>query len=219
MQTTLLNTLRVLACLIFMACSITSGINVADKGVSTTLVILTMLLVFTLLSTTWWIVEGTTRHFLYPWSQEIWAYWKRRRNKKKPTILPPVFDSIEEYTRKTFYMILSPDEIDRMIRAMKFFAVDFHNELDPPVLERTLPRMTTLDFHHFGWNIGKRLNKTSPAIAHFLKTQFPVIFKNSTESTIKKKLKNDDGNYFIEIIELESPLTPVNLDKLINQAG
>lgn len=99
---------------------------------------------------------------------------------------------------------------------MKYFAIDFESKQRPAAVNRGIHLISTLDLHHFGWNIGKRLKKDNTGIAHFLKTQFPVVFKNSTEASIKKKLKSEDGRFMIDIVELDRHLTPVNLDKMIN---
>lgn len=99
---------------------------------------------------------------------------------------------------------------------MKFFAVDFESKQRPAAVNRAIHRISTLDLHHFGWNIGKRLKKDNTGIAHFLITQFPVVFKNSTESSMKKKLKSEDGRFMIDIVELDQKLSPVNFDKIIN---
>ena len=136
--------------------------------------------------------------------------------KQKPTVLPPIFREIEEYTRTTFQQVLTPEEIDNLVNSMKFFAIDYEPVQHPAAVNRAIHRISTLDLHHFGWNIGKRLKKDNTGIAHFLKTQFPVVFKNSTEASIKKKLKSEDGRFMIDIVELDKELLPVNLNKFIN---
>lgn len=99
---------------------------------------------------------------------------------------------------------------------MKFFAIDYEPDQQPAAVNRAIHRISTLDLHHFGWNIGKRLKKDNTGIAHFLKTQFPVVFKNSTEASMKKKLKSEDGRFMIDIVELDKELSPVNLNKIIH---
>ena len=42
---------RILACLVFMACAITSGINMSEKGTSTIVTVLSVILIFVLLLT------------------------------------------------------------------------------------------------------------------------------------------------------------------------
>lgn len=63
--------LRVLACLIFMACAITSGISMSEKGTSTIVTILSVILIFILLLTGGWITECSVRYLIYPWVRNI----------------------------------------------------------------------------------------------------------------------------------------------------
>lgn len=208
--------LRIFACLVFLACAITSGINMSEKGTSTIVTVLSVILIFVLLLTGGWITECSVRYLIYPWIKNISHKWNGRGSKPKPTVLPPIFREIEEYTRTTFHQVLTPEEIDNLVNSMKFFAIDYEPDQQPAAVNRVIHRISTLDLHHFGWNIGKRLKKDNTGIAHFLKTQFPVVFKNSTVASMKKKLKSDDGRYMIDIIELDKELSPVNLNKIIN---
>lgn len=208
--------LRIFACLVFLACAITSGINMSEKGTSTIVTLLSVILIFILLLTGGWITECSVRYLIYPWIKNISHKWKGRSMKQKPTVLPPIFKEIAEYTRTTFHQVLTPEEIDNLINSMKFFAIDYEPDQQPAALNRAIHRISTLDLHHFGWNIGKRLKKDNPGIAHFLKTQFPVVFKNSTEASMKKKLRSEDGRFMIDIVELDKELSPVNLNKIIN---
>ncbi len=214
----LIYSLRVFTCLIFMACAITSGISMSEKGTSTMVTILSVILIFILLLTGGWIAECSVRYLIYPWARNIISKWNTRGKnpQKRQTVLPPIFEEIEDYTRATFHLVLSPEEIDNLVSSMKFFAMDFESKERPAAVNRTIHRISTLDLHHFGWNIGKRLKKDNASIAHFLITQFPVVFKNSTEASMKKKLKSEDGRFLIDIVELDQKLAPVNLDKMIN---
>lgn len=178
--------------------------------------ILSVILIFILLLTGGWITECSVRYLIYPWMRNISRKWNTRGKKQKPTVLPPVFMEIEEYTRETFHLVLTPEEIDNLVISMKYFAIDFESKQRPAAVNRAIHRISTLDLHHFGWNIGKRLKKDNAGIAHFLITQFPVVFKNSTEASMKKKLKSEDGRFLIDIVELDQKLAPVNLDKMIN---
>lgn len=117
--------LRVLACLIFMACAITSGISMSEKGTSTIVTILSVILIFILLLTGGWITECSVRYLIYPWVRNISRKWDSRGKKQKPTVLPPVFKEIEEYTKETFHLVLTPEEIDNLVVSMKYFAIDF----------------------------------------------------------------------------------------------
>ena len=208
--------LRILACLVFMACAITSGINMSEKGTSTIVTGLSVILIFVLLLTGGWITECSVRYLIYPWVRNISHMWNGRSTKQKPTVLPPIFREIEEYTRTTFHLVLTPEEIDNLVNSMKLFAINYEPYQQSAAVNRAIHRISTLDLHHFGWNIGKRLKKDNTGIAHFLKTQFPVIFKNSTEASMKKKLKSEDGRFMIDIVELDKKLSPVNLNKIIN---
>lgn len=199
-----------------MACAITSGINMSEKGTSTIVTVLSVVLIFVLLLTGGWITECSVRYFIYPWIKNIRNKWNYRDKKQKPTVLPPIFKEIAEYTRTTFHQVLTPEEIDNLVNSMKYFAIDYEPDQHPAAVNRAIHRISTLDLHHFGWNIGKRLKKDNPGIAHFLKTQFPVVFKNSTEASMKKKLKSEDGRFMIDIVELDKKLSPVNLNKIIN---
>lgn len=198
-----------------MACAITSGISMSEKGTSTIVTILSVILIFILLLTGGWITECSVRYLIYPWVRNISRKWNTRGKKQKPTVLPPVFKEIEEYTKETFHLVLTPEEIDNLVTSMRFFAVDFESKERPAAVNRAIHRISTLDLHHFGWNIGKRLKKDNAGIAHFLITQFPVVFKNSTEASIKKKLKSEDGRFMIDIVELDQKLAPINLNKMI----
>ena len=209
--------LRIFACLVFLACAITSGINISEKGTSTIVTVLSVILIFVLLLTGGWITECSVRYLIYPWVKNIHNKWNARGTKQKPTILPPIFKEIAQYTRTTFQQVLTPEEIDNLVNSMKFFAIDYEPNQHPAAVNRAIHRISTLDLHHFGWNIGKRLKKDNTGIAHFLKTQFPVVFKNSTEASIKKKLKSEDGRFMIDIVELDKELSPVNLNKILNR--
>ena len=188
----------------------------SGKGTSTIVTILSVILIFVLLLTGGWITECSVRYLIYPWVKNISNKWNDRGTKQKPTVLPPIFKEIAEYTRTTFQQVLTPEEIDNLVNSIKFFAIDYEPDQHPAAVNRAIHRISTLDLHHFGWNIGKRLKKDNTGIAHFLKTQFPVVFKNSTEASMKKKLKSEDGRFMIDIVELDKELSPVNLNKIIN---
>lgn len=210
------NSFRILACLVFLACAITSGINMSGKGTSTIVTVLSVILIFILLLTGGWITECSVRYLIYPWMINISHKWNGRGTKQKPTVLPPIFKEIAEYTRTTFHQVLTPEEIDNLVYSIKLFAINYELNQQPAAVNRAIHHISTLDLHHFGWNIGKRLKKDNTGIAHFLKTQFPVVFKNSTEASMKKKLKSEDGRFMIDIIELDKELSPVNLNKIIH---
>lgn len=148
--------LRIFACLVFLACAITSGINMSEKGTSTIVTVLSVILIFILLLTGGWITECSVRYLIYPWVKNISQKWNGRCTKQKPTVLPPIFREIEEYTRTTFHQVLTPKEIDNLINSMKFFAIDYEPDQQPAAVNRAIHRISTLDLHHFGWNIGKR---------------------------------------------------------------
>lgn len=102
---------RILACLVFMAYAITSGINMSEKGTSTIVTVLSIILIFVLLLTGGWITECSVRYFIYPWIKNIRNKWNYRDKKQKPTVLPPIFKEIAEYTRTTFHQVLTPEEM------------------------------------------------------------------------------------------------------------
>lgn len=210
------NSFRILACLVFLACAITSGINMSGKGTSAIVTVLSVILIFILLLTGGWITECSVRCLIYPWMINISHKWNGRGTKQKPTVLPPIFKEIAEYTRTTFHQVLTPEEIDNLVYSIQLFAINYELNQQPAAVNRAIHHISTLDLHHFGWNIGKRLKKDNTGIAHFLKTQFPVVFKNSTEASMKKKLKSEDGRFMIDIIELDKELSPVNLNKIIH---
>ena len=49
-----------------MACAITSGISMSEKGTSTMVTILSVILIFILLLTGGWIAECSVRYLIYP---------------------------------------------------------------------------------------------------------------------------------------------------------
>ena len=54
-----------------MACAITSGISMSEKGTSTIVTILSVILIFILLLTGGWITECSVRYLIYPWVRNI----------------------------------------------------------------------------------------------------------------------------------------------------
>ncbi|MBQ0062843.1 MAG: hypothetical protein KBS94_02300 [Prevotella sp.] len=79
-------------------------------------------------------------------------------------------------------------------------------------IERPLSAMnglTTKDLYHFGWNVGRRLEKSRDEIAWFLRHLFPLVFANTDHSTIVKKMTNNDGAFRIRCVPLGESLLDI----------
>ena len=113
---------------------------------------------------------------------------------------------IVEYAEKTFLNLLNTQELKILKEAVVRFATDKLNE--KPVLERRITNLKNHDLYHFGWNIGKRLKKSNPFIATFLKHNFPWHFSEVETSTIARKLSSEEGSFLLPKIPLNLPLTP-----------
>ena len=113
---------------------------------------------------------------------------------------------IVEYAEKTFLNLLNTQELKNLKEAIVRFSTDKLNE--KPVLERRITNLKNHDLYHFGWNIGKRLKKSNPFIATFLKHNFPWHFSEVETSTIARKLSSEEGSYLLPKIPLNLPLTP-----------
>lgn len=83
---------------------------------------------------------------------------------------------------------------------------------DVTPIERPLSAMnglTTKDLYHFGWNVGRRLEKSRDEIAWFLRHLFPLVFANIDHSTIVKKMTNNDGAFRIRCVPLGESLLDI----------
>ena len=83
---------------------------------------------------------------------------------------------------------------------------------DVTPIERPLSAMnglTTKDLYHFGWNVGRRLEKSRDEIAWFLRHLFPLVFANTDHSTIVKKMTNNDGAFRIRCVPLGESLLDI----------
>lgn len=106
-----------------------------------------------------------------------------------------------DYTRKSFALYLSDDDLDILCRNIRAYM----DKLDEKELEPVkVKELTALELRHFGWNIWNYFKKprNQMDIANLLKIVFPDIFKDVTAETIKSHLKDDELKGIIKIKEV-----------------
>lgn len=104
-----------------------------------------------------------------------------------------------DYTRKSFALYLSDDDLDILCRNIRAYMNRFDEKELKPVKVKEL---TALDLRHFGWNIWNYFkSRNQMDIANFLKIVFPNIFKEVEVESIKRHLKDDELKGIIKIQE------------------
>lgn len=105
------------------------------------------------------------------------------------------------YTRKSFALYLSDEDLDVLCRNIRAYM----DRLDQKELKSVkVKELSALDLRHFGWNIWNYFKKprNQMDIANLLKIVFPNIFKDVTAETIKSHLKDDELKGIIKIKEV-----------------
>ncbi|MDH8701169.1 hypothetical protein M2138_000508 [Dysgonomonadaceae bacterium PH5-43] len=103
------------------------------------------------------------------------------------------------YTRKSFALYLSDDDLDTLCRNIRAYM----NKLDESALKPVkVKELSALDLRHFGWNIWNYFKpRNQMDIANLLKIVFPDIFKGVEAVSIKRHLKDDELKGVIKIQE------------------
>lgn len=117
-----------------------------------------------------------------------------------------ILQEIATYTSLTFDTYFCSEDITIILKGIHSFK-ESAKELIP--IERPLhdlKGLTTKDLYHYGWNVGRRLEKSRDEIAWFLRHLFPMVFANTDHSTIVKKMTNTDGAYRIRCVPLDQSL-------------
>ena len=104
-----------------------------------------------------------------------------------------------DYTRKSFALYLSDDDLDILCRNIRAYMNRLdENELKPVKVKE----LSALDLRHFGWNIWNYFKpRNQMDIANLLKIVFSDIFKGVEAVSIKRHLKDDELKGVIKIEE------------------
>ncbi|MDL2299196.1 hypothetical protein LJC21_00620 [Bacteroides sp. OttesenSCG-928-E20] len=95
-----------------------------------------------------------------------------------------------DYTRKSFALYLSDDDLDILCRNIRAYMDKLEEKELKPVKVKEL---TAIDLRHFGWNIWNYFKPRSQMdIANFLKIVFPDVFRETEVESIKRHLKDDE---------------------------
>lgn len=132
-----------------------------------------------------------------------------KKQKGKEDEAANTLHEIVAYTSFTLEAFFCSEDID-VIQLGIFSFKDNAHELTP--IEKPLCDMnglTTKALYHYGWNVGRRLEKSRDEIAWFLRHLFPLVFANTDHSTIVKKMTNTDGAYRIPCVPLGQSLLEV----------
>ena len=110
-----------------------------------------------------------------------------------------ILDVALDYTRKSFALYLSDEDLDVLCRNIRAYM----NRLDAKELKPVkVKELSALDLRHFGWNIWNYFKpRNQMDIANLLKIVFPDIFKDVTAESIKSHLKDDELKGVIKIQE------------------
>ncbi|MDH6534995.1 hypothetical protein M2101_001673 [Parabacteroides sp. PM5-20] len=104
-----------------------------------------------------------------------------------------------DYTRKSFALYLSDEDLDILFRNVRAYM----NRLDEKELKPVkVKELSALDLRHYGWNIWNYFKpRNQMDIASFLKIVFPDVFKGVEVKSIKRHLKDDELKGIIKIQE------------------
>ena len=176
-------------------------------------------------------IHVVLQNMLLPWIEKLLLkipYFKNKSRQKPPVDItseitieqpsPPTLDEIRNeqqqnkakeqegktnialnYTRKSFVLYLSDEHLDILCQNIRIYIDKLNiNELQSIKVKE----LTALDLRHFGWNIWNFFKpRNQMDIAHFLKTVFPDIFRETEVESIKRHLKDDELKGIIKIKE------------------
>lgn len=109
-----------------------------------------------------------------------------------------------DYTRKTFALYVSDEEIETLCGNLKIYVDQLGTDNLQSIKTKDL---SIIDLRHFGWNIWNFFKpRNQMDIAHFLKIVFPDILKEAEAESIKRHLKDDELKGIIKIQERLSAL-------------
>ena len=131
--------------------------------------------------------------------------------REKKDYAKPIVRDIVAYTSLTLGGFFCTEDIAVIQKSILLFKSCASNVV---AIERPLSDMnglTTKDLYHYGWNVGRRMDKSRDEIAWFLRHTFPLVFANTDHSTIVKKMTSNDGAYSIRCIPISEPLLEVNV--------
>lgn len=104
-----------------------------------------------------------------------------------------------DYTRKSFALYLSDDDLDILCRNISAYMDKLEEKELKPVKVKGL---SALDLRHFGWNIWNYFKpRNQMDIANLLKIVFPDVFRGVDAVSIKRHLKDDELKGIIKIKE------------------
>ena len=104
-----------------------------------------------------------------------------------------------DYTRKSFALYLSDDDLDILCRNIRAYMDKLEEKELKPVKVKGL---SALDLRHFGWNIWNYFKpRNQMDIANLLKIVFPDVFRGVDAVSIKRHLKDDELKGIIKIKE------------------
>ncbi|MDD2438495.1 MAG: mobilization protein [Massilibacteroides sp.] len=109
-----------------------------------------------------------------------------------------------DYTRKTFALYVSDEEIEILCGNIKIYVDQLGTDNLQSIKTKDL---SIIDIRHFGWNIWNFFKlRNQMDIAHFLKIVFPDILKDVEVESVKSHLKDDELKGIIKIQERLSAL-------------
>lgn len=104
-----------------------------------------------------------------------------------------------DYTRKTFALYVSDEEIEILCRNLKIYVDRLGTDNLRSIKTKDL---SIIDLRHFGWNIWNFFKpRNQMDIAHFLKIVFPDILQDVEVESVKSHLKDDELKGVIKIRE------------------
>ena len=104
-----------------------------------------------------------------------------------------------DYTRKTFALYVSDEEIEILCGNIKIYIDKLGTDNLQSIKTKDL---SIIDLRHFGWNIWNFFKpRNQMDIAHFLKIVFPDILQDVEVESVKSHLKDDELKGVIKIRE------------------
>ena len=111
--------------------------------------------------------------------------------------------AVINYTYETFQNILLPEELSSLISNIK--SLILKQPYYDNVVNRKIPKLRSIDLHHFGWNLSRHLQIDQMQLAKFVKSQFSFPLRNSEVESIYKKMGQDVNKSALPVLNLINP--------------
>ena len=109
-----------------------------------------------------------------------------------------------EYTINTLSPYIDNAGLEKIITLIPLYD---KNEKIESTIKISASKLSSIDLLHWGWNIGHHFHKRRSETAQFLKAVFSEALKDSTLTTIERKLSSTDTS---SIISLQKDLYSYN---------